>query len=137
MSNVSVLLVEDNLPDVYIMRQAIQDEGIAAEFAVAKDGEEALERITKWSDGRSTDRPDVVIMDINLPKYDGFEVLRHIRASQILKDTPVLVVTSSDSSTDRVRASELNATYFKKPSTYDEFLQIGKVIAKILQRHTS
>ena len=76
--------------------------------------------------------PHVLVLDINLPKIDGFEVLRRIRASEKFKNLPVMVVTSSDSPADRRQAAELGARYFRKPVTYDEFIKIGAVLRQFM-----
>jgi DNA-binding response OmpR family regulator len=78
---------------------------------------------------------DAVLLDINLPRIDGFEVLRRIRASQRLHDLPVIVITSSDSLADRRVGASLGAAWFRKRPNYDEFLKVGGVIRHFLEDH--
>jgi len=73
------------------------------------------------------------LLDLNLPKVNGFEVLRRIRASDKCKNIPVLIVTSSDSPTDRSEAAKLGAIYFRKPVSYDEFVKIGAFLRRFLK----
>ena len=79
--------------------------------------------------------PHVMLLDINLPKADGFEVLRRLRGSERCKGIPVLMISSSDSPLDRSQAAELGAGYFRKPPSYDEFLKLGTVLKKLLKDH--
>ena len=80
-------------------------------------------------------RPDLVLLDINLPRYKGTEVLRNLRASSRCRDALVLVVTSSDSSRDREEMDALGANgYFRKPSEYSEFMTLGQIVRDLLAR---
>ena len=75
-----------------------------------------------------------MLLDLNLPRIDGFEVLRRLRATKKFPNIPVLVVTSSDSPSDRNEAARLGASYFRKPVTYEEFLGIGRFLRQFLER---
>ncbi len=79
--------------------------------------------------------PQVLLLDLNLPKLDGFEVLRAIRATNKFKEIPVLVFTSSDSPSDRSEVAKLGAGYFRKPVTYPEFVKIGATLRSFLQEN--
>jgi DNA-binding response OmpR family regulator len=127
-------LAEDNLPDALLVREAIQLEKLPLEVHVAADGERAIDWITRVEQ-RDADVPcpHLFLLDLNLPKADGFEVLRRIRASEKCKDVPVLVVTSSDSPADRAMAAQLGAGYFRKPTSLEEFLKIGSVLRGFLE----
>ena len=129
----NLLLVEDNLPDVLLVREAIRNEQLPLEIFTAPDGEKAIDFVSKAERDPNAPCPDVLLLDLNLPKVDGFEVLRRIRASSRCKDIPVLVVTSSDSPDDRRQAASLGAGYFRKPITYDEFAKIGPVLRRFLE----
>jgi DNA-binding response OmpR family regulator len=100
---------------------------------IAPDGERALDFFATAEKEANAPSPDLLLLDLNLPKVDGLEVLRKIRASQKFRTIPVLVITSSDSPADRRGASELGAAYFRKPVTYDEFVGIGKVLREFIQ----
>jgi DNA-binding response OmpR family regulator len=102
---------------------------------IVPDGERALDFVAKAEQEPDAPCPNVVLLDLNLPRIDGLEVLRRLRAIDKFRNIPVLVVTSSDSPTDRNNAAKLGASYFRKPVTYDEFLGIGRVLRKFLEKH--
>ena len=108
-------------------------ENLPLEIYIAADGERAIEFIAAAETDPNAPCPDVLLLDLNLPKIEGMEVLRRIRASGKCKDVPVLIVTSSDSQADRKLAKQLGAGYFRKPVTYDEFVKIGSVLRDFLQ----
>jgi CheY-like chemotaxis protein len=121
------------LPDALLVREAIRMEGLPLEVHVASDGERALDFLKRTEVDSATPRPDVLLLDINLPKVDGFEVLRIVRASEKYREIPVLIVTSSDSPADRKEAAALGAGYFRKPPSYEEFLKIGPTLRRMLE----
>jgi DNA-binding response OmpR family regulator len=107
-------------------------EDLPVEVHMAADGERAIEFITASEKDPKAPCPHILLLDLNLPKIDGLEVLRRVRASGKCKNLPVLIVTSSDSPADRKSARELGAGYFRKPVTYDEFVKIGSVLKEFL-----
>jgi DNA-binding response OmpR family regulator len=127
------LLAEDNLPDAILVREAIKMENLPLEVHIAPDGERAIELLVNAETDPDAPCPDVLLLDINLPRIDGFEVLRRVRASGKFKDVPVIVITSSDSPADRSEAARLGARYFQKPVTYDEFVMIGPLLRQFLE----
>jgi CheY-like chemotaxis protein len=129
----NLLLAEDNLPDALLVREAIRLEKLPVEVHVAVDGERAIDWISRAEQDPDVPCPHVFLLDLNLPKADGFEVLRRIRASTRCKDIAVLVVTSSDSPADREMAAKLGAGYFRKPTSLEEFLKIGPVLRRFLE----
>jgi CheY-like chemotaxis protein len=131
----NLLLAEDNLPDALLVREAIKMENLPVEVSIASDGERAIDIIEKAENDPDAPCPHVLLLDINLPRIDGFEVLRRIRASDKFKNLPVLMVTSSDSPADRSEAAKLGAGYFRKPVTYDEFVKIGGLLRQFLKHH--
>jgi DNA-binding response OmpR family regulator len=116
-----------------LVREAIRMENLPLEVQIAPDGERALEIIVRAENDADALRPHVLLLDLNLPKIDGFELLRRIRASDKFKDIPVVIVTSSDSPADRSEAARLGARYFRKPVTYDEFVKIGGFLRQLLE----
>jgi DNA-binding response OmpR family regulator len=116
-----------------LVREAIRMENLPLEVQIAPDGERALEIIVQAENDANAPRPHVLLLDLNLPKIDGFELLRRIRASDKFKDIPVVIVTSSDSPADRSEAARLGARYFRKPVTYDEFVKIGGFLRQLLE----
>lgn len=131
----NLLLAEDNLPDALLVREAIKLESLALEVQIAPDGERAIDLIGNAEDNPDAPCPHILVLDLNLPKIDGFEVLRRIRASEKFKNIPVLIVTSSDSPADRNEAGRLGAYYFRKPVTYEEFIKIGPFLRRLLEEH--
>jgi DNA-binding response OmpR family regulator len=118
-----------------LVREAIRMENLSLDVHVAPDGQQAIEFITKAETDPDAPCPQLVLLDLNLPKVDGFDILRRLRASEKFKDIPVLIVSSSDSPIDRSRAAELGAGYFRKPPSYEEFLKLGAVLKQLLKDH--
>jgi DNA-binding response OmpR family regulator len=126
-----LLIVEDNPADVQFLKHALGEDGIAARIDVASDGEKALEYLAKCSEDQ---RPDLVIIDVNLPRRDGIEVLRKCRFSPVLAQTKTLMLTSSDDPNDHLRADTLGAdSYIRKPRVLDDFAAIVETIRTLLQ----
>jgi DNA-binding response OmpR family regulator len=132
----NLLLAEDNLPDALLVREAIRMENLPLEVHIASDGERALEFLKRSEQDQDAPRPHILLLDLNLPKVDGFEVLRRIRASEKYKHLPVLIITSSDSPADRSESAKLGAGYFRKPPDYEEFLKIGLALKRLLEEHS-
>ncbi len=115
------------------MREAIRMENLPLEIHVAPDGQQAIEFIARAENDPDAPHPQLLLLDLNLPKVDGFEVLRRLRASEKFKTIPVLIVSSSDAPGDRSRAAEYGAGYFRKPPNYEEFLKLGGVLKQLLK----
>jgi CheY-like chemotaxis protein len=128
----NLLLAEDNLPDALLVREAIRAQNLPLEVHVASDGQRAIEFIARAEVDLNAPCPHLLMLDLNLPRADGFEVLRRLRASEKCRDTPVLIISSSDSQNDRSQAAELGAAYFRKPPSYEEFLKLGGVLQQLL-----
>lgn len=128
----TVLLAEDNLPDVLLVLEVIRLAGLPLEVRSVADGAAAIEAVLGDDPGGTTKYPELLILDLNLPKVDGFEVLERVRAHERSKQIPVLIVTSSDSAADRQRAAQLGARYFRKPPSYEAFLELAGVLKQIL-----
>jgi len=126
-------LAEDNLPDALLVREAIRQEDLPLEVHMASDGKLAIDFLVRAEIDDSALCPHILLLDLNLPKVDGFEVLRRVRASEKHKNLRVVVVTSSDSPADRKEAARLMARYFRKPANYDEYLKIGVLLREILE----
>ena len=134
---VNIFLVEDNPADVYLIQQVLEENGIHHELRVASDGSEALSLLCPKGLLPLPDKPGLILLDLNLPKHDGMEILECIRQNHSLAAVPVIVLTSSDSPKDRSTALELGATkYLRKPSSLHEFIAIGGVIKALLPEYS-
>jgi CheY-like chemotaxis protein len=128
-----ILLAEDNPADVYLIREALREHGVEAMIRVASDGREVLDLICPKKAGAEIPRLDLIILDLNLPRHDGIEILEQLRCSPQLASVPVVVLTSSDSPRDQKVANELGATcYLRKPSSLEHFMALGKVLKGLL-----
>ena len=118
-----LLLVEDNPADVFLMETALEVSALPVEMAVARDGVEALEYLGTVGTGRPY--PDLMLLDLNMPRMNGFEVLETLRGDPALRHLPVVVFTTSSAPEDVKRAYALQAnSYVSKPATLDEFLNL-------------
>jgi DNA-binding response OmpR family regulator len=127
-----LLLVEDNPADVLLLMTALSEIGLSPELQVVTDGEQAIKYI-EGIDRDDKDCPDMFVLDLNLPKRNGLEVLRSIRASKNCRKTPVVMLSSEDSSRDRAEAKRLGATtYIKKALSVDGLLEIGSKLQVLL-----
>jgi two-component system response regulator len=121
----TILLVEDNLDDVALTRRALRKSNITNELVVVGDGEEALRQILP-GDARL---PLLVLLDINLPKVNGLDVLRAIRADDRTRCLPVVVLTTSSEERDIVESYQLGAnSYVRKPIVFDDFLEAIRIL---------
>lgn len=128
-----ILVVEDNAADVFLIREAIAASGIRAGIHSVRDGEQATKFFDDADRDGSAPCPNLVILDINLPKKHGIEVLRHLRESPRCGNAAVIVVSTSDSAQDREESMKRGANgYFRKPSEFDEFLKLGDLIRALL-----
>jgi chemotaxis family two-component system response regulator Rcp1 len=124
--------VEDNPGDVGLVRHVLAEHGITCELLVLRDGEKALEFVEQVDESRIR-CPQLVILDLNLPKTNGREVLRRMKISPVCGNVPVVILSSSDALKDRQDTAALGASrYIRKPPTLDEFLKIGGVLKMLL-----
>jgi two-component system, response regulator len=125
-----ILLVEDNPVDEELTIMAFEKNNITNQIVVARDGAEALDYLfgTGVYEGRNiTDKPQLILLDIKLPKVDGLDVLREIRGNETLKHMPVVILTSSKEQRDLVDAYNLGTNaYVRKPVDFNEFTQAVK-----------
>ena len=141
---IEVLLVEDSPGDVRLTQEAFRDANSAIHLHVASDGVEAMAFLRREGAHVGAPRPDLILLDLNLPKMDGREVLAHIKADDRLKTIPTIILTTSDAKADIVRSYQLQANcYLSKPVQLDAFENLVKSIndfwltkAKLPQRQT-
>ncbi len=126
-----ILVAEDNKPDLYLVRKALLDHGVTHELRTVSDGEEALRFIADV--GSSVPCPKLLLLDLNLPKRTGTEILERLRANPECANVPVIVMTSSDSPDDRRETDRLGVrSYFRKPSRLESFMELGIVVKRVL-----
>jgi chemotaxis family two-component system response regulator Rcp1 len=126
---IEVLLVEDSPGDVRLTREAFKDAKVHINLNVASDGAEAMDFLNREGKHAHAPRPDLILLDLNLPKKDGREVLEEVKESPALKSIPVVILTTSASDADIVRSYRLHANcYITKPVGLDGFLKVVKSI---------
>lgn len=127
--SVKILLVEDNPGDIELTKEAFIEAKFTNDLLIARDGEEALDFLFKRNNFKDAETPDIILLDLNLPKIDGREVLEEIKQSQGLKHIPVIILTSSQAEKDVLESYNLNANcYIVKPFNTDSFADIVKSI---------
>jgi CheY-like chemotaxis protein len=124
-----ILLVEDNLADVRLTQESLKDCTFSNQLYVAKDGEEAIQFLCQEGNYQSVARPHLVLLDLNLPRKNGLEVLAFIKNSPALRGIPVIMLTSSRAERDIVQSYALHCNcYISKPLDLDKFSEVVKAI---------
>ena len=122
---VDILLVEDNPGDVRLTQEAFRESRMPVKLSVVMDGEDALNYLYRRPPYENVTRPDIILLDLNIPKKDGREVLSEIKNDLSLKYVPVVVLTTSNAEQDIVRTYNLNVNaYINKPVDFDKFFDI-------------
>lgn len=125
--------MEDNKLDVFMVREALVRHRISGRLDVVEDGEAAMQFIQTVEQDEITPCPDLVLLDLNLPKRSGTEVLAFLRRAKRWTSAKIWIVTSSNSAEDRATTEQMGADgYFLKPASYEEFLKIGEIILRVL-----
>jgi two-component system, chemotaxis family, response regulator Rcp1 len=134
MTSFNIVLAEDNPADVYLIRQALSEHEVSCHVCVVRDGKSAIRFFSgPMEESFGSRRPDLILLDLNLPQHDGIEILKAIRASRELAQVPVAILSSSESPRDRCAVDELGVVrYIRKPLELDEFMSLGKTIKDIL-----
>ena len=126
---IEVLLVEDDPGDVLLIREAFEDNKVANHLHVVADGVEALEFMRQQGPHAEAPRPDLVLLDLNLPRKDGREVLAEVKEDSDLRTIPVVVLTTSQAEEDVLRSYDLHANaYVTKPVDFDRFIEVVRQI---------
>lgn len=126
---IEILLVEDNPGDVRLTQEVLKEGRVLNNMCVVYDGEEALQFLRREGRYQRASRPDLILLDLNLPKKDGREVLKEIKKDSELRKIPVVVLTTSRADTDVCRAYRLNCNcYVTKPVDLEQFIQVVKSI---------
>jgi two-component system response regulator len=129
-NNKTLLLVEDNPDDEELTLRALRKQNLANDIVVARDGQEALDWMFaegEYATRDINDLPQVILLDLKLPKVDGLQVLERIRANNITRNVPVVVLTSSNEEQDLLRSYDLGAnSYVRKPVDFEQFLEAAR-----------
>ncbi|MBZ5702561.1 MAG: response regulator [Acidobacteriia bacterium] len=126
---VDILLVEDNPGDVRLVRESLHDGKVINQMSTVTDGREALAYLRKEGSFARVSRPDLILLDLNLPRKDGREVLAEIKSDPDLRRIPVVVITSSQAEEDILKSYNLHANcYITKPVDLNRFVQVVKSI---------
>jgi CheY-like chemotaxis protein len=125
-----ILLVEDSPGDVRLTREALRDSNFELHLHVANDGVEAMEFLRREGVHAQAPRPDLILLDLNLPRMDGREVLTRVKADDALKTIPTIILTTSEADVDIVRSYQLQANcYLSKPVELDKFEGLVKSVS--------
>ena len=125
-----LMLVEDNPDDVELTKLALKNEAVECELVIMNDGTEVLDHFSKLDN--STDiMPDVILLDLKMPRIGGLEVLKHLRSNDETRFIPVVILTSSDEEKDIIESYNLGAnSYIRKPVNFEEFCETISVLGK-------
>ncbi|MDH5231092.1 MAG: response regulator [Gammaproteobacteria bacterium] len=122
---IHILLVEDNTADIRLTQEALKDAKVFNHLSIVQDGEQALDFLFKRGQYTQVSTPDLILLDLNLPRIDGREVLQEIKRQDKLLRIPVVVLTTSGADEDILRSYNLHANcYVTKPVEFDQFMQI-------------
>ncbi len=118
-----ILLVEDNPGDVFLTQEAFRERKISHRLSVVEDGEEAIRFLRREGKYQQAPRPDLILLDLNLPRKGGHELLGDVKADETLRHIPIIVLTTSDAEQDICRAYKLHANcYLTKPIQIEDFI---------------
>lgn len=128
-SPIEILLIEDNPGDVRLTQEALSEGKVCNHLSVVEDGAKALDFLCRRGSYAEAPRPDLILLDLNLPRKDGREVLAEIKADASLRSIPVVVLTTSEADEDVVKAYDLQVNcYITKPIDLSQFLKVVKAI---------
>lgn len=126
---INILLVEDNAADVRLTEEVFTDSKVGNRLLIANDGEQALECLRRQGPFKSSPRPDLILLDLNLPRKDGREVLAQIKKDPDLKRIPVVILTTSKAEEDILKTYNLHANcYITKPVDLEQFVTVVRYI---------
>lgn len=129
MSPIHILLVEDNEGDILLTKEALEESNIISTLSVVKDGEQAIAFLGKQGNYTEASMPDLLLLDVNLPKKNGHDVLKYLKGVETLEHIPVIMLTTSSSEIDIKLAYRNYASCFiTKPVEADDFMKVGHTI---------
>ncbi len=124
-----ILLVEDNPGDIRLTQEALKESNMDIHLDVVSDGEQALDFLMKRGKYTEAVRPHIILLDLNLPKKNGIEILKEVKVHESLKKIPIIVLTTSDADHDISKAYSLNANcYILKPVDFDDFAKVIRLV---------
>jgi CheY-like chemotaxis protein len=133
-TNCDVYLVEDNPADVFLVEEALREHGVDCQLRIAESGDQAISWIEALDRAEKANCPDLILLDLNLPRQGGHAVLDRLRQSPRCGEVPVIVMTSSDAPQDRESAQTLGIHhFFRKPLQLADFLTLGAVVKGVLK----
>ena len=133
MKPIHILVAEDNDGDVILFQEALQHHQVEHQLHITADGQAAIDYVNRMGTTPEVPYPDVMLLDLDLPKVDGPTILEEFRKHPQCQHTPVVIVTSSDAERDRARVGAYGPIrYFRKPSDLDAFLELGAVIREVI-----
>jgi len=128
----NILLIDDSAADVHLTKLALNETLSDSHIQVAEDGERALQYLNGAEQYSSVVHPDLILLDLNMPRFDGFSLLACIKALPQYRSTPVIILSTSDWPRDVERAYQLGAlTYFTKPTSWKDYIALGSAIATV------
>jgi chemotaxis family two-component system response regulator Rcp1 len=128
-----ILLLEDNPGDILLVQKALQKHHIRHRLHVIRDGQEAVAYVARIGEPGGEPLPDLVLLDLNLPRADGGQILSEVRKHPGCAELPVIVVSSSGALKDRARMAQLGISrYFRKPLDFDAFMQLGAIVGEVI-----
>jgi chemotaxis family two-component system response regulator Rcp1 len=134
----NILLVEDNPADAYLTILALQDHELCQDIRVVEHGEQALSFLRKEGGYADAFRPDLIVLDLNLPRMDGFALLSTVKSDPALRPIPVVILSTSSAEKDLTQAYHLGAAhYFVKPNDLQGCLRFGHTLAQVWKRLTT
>ncbi|WP_414468908.1 response regulator [Methanobacterium sp. ACI-7] len=130
MNNVTnILLVEDNPADARLIEEVLKDTNANNKLHVVKDGVDAMNFLYKKEEFSDAPRPDIILLDLNLPRKDGREVLKEVKENEELKSIPIVILTTSSANEDIIKTYNNHANYYiTKPVDFDQFLKVINAI---------
>jgi CheY-like chemotaxis protein len=129
----NIVLAEDNPADVGLVREALRTHNVLCDLRVISDGEEVVEFLDRLDEETKSACPDLILLDLHLPKRNGGEILNHLRSGGRCSEIPVIIMTSSDWAGDRQNGEKNGAThYFRKPLSLMEFMRLGELVRTVL-----
>lgn len=131
---IDILIAEDNNADVLLVKEALREYSIAYNLHVVNDGESAVRFLERTDNESGAPCPDLLLLDLNLPKRSGAEILKRLRSSPKCGSIPVIVLTGTESPVERKAVEQLGADrLFRKPMQLDDFLQLGAVVRELIR----